>query len=120
MSTVVNAKTVHQPHGFTLNTLDLSVYFHGHVSLRDVPDCVVSSTAEWSQQLLTTPLPQPIEISVRLADEWTGFLPIVRVAPNHKLTQSEILNPVSSSPLVRAYILIIPGHVPFPPTSIQL
>ena len=47
-------------------------------------------------------LPQPIKISVHLADEWTGFLPIVHVAPNHKLTQSEILNPISFSPLVHA------------------
>ncbi|KAN0094303.1 hypothetical protein V8E55_002590 [Tylopilus felleus] len=75
MSTVINVGTTHQPHGFTLNTLYLSIYFHGSVPLRDVPGCI------------------PVEISVRLADEWTGFLPVVHVAPNHESTHAEILDP---------------------------
>ena len=65
-------------------------------------------------------LPQPIKISVCLADEWTRFLPIVHVAPDCGLTQPEVLNPVSFSPLVHTQIFIISGHVPFSPTSIRL
>lgn len=44
MSTVVNVQTVHHPTGFSLDTLDLSIYFHGNVPLSDVPDFIVSFT----------------------------------------------------------------------------
>lgn len=118
MSTVVNVQTIHHPNGFTLNTLDLSVCFHGDVSLRDSPDCIVSSTLIM-KPATTDLLSQPVEVSIRLAEEWAGFLPVVHTVPSHKLN-SETLNPVSRSPLVGTWIFIILGCVPFPPTAIQL
>ncbi|KAH0834790.1 hypothetical protein J3R83DRAFT_10391 [Lanmaoa asiatica] len=74
MSAVINVRTIHQPHGFTLDTLDFSVCFRGNLPVEDAPDYI------------------PMEISIRIADDGTGFLPVVNVA-SHKPARSDILNP---------------------------
>ena len=64
-------------------------------------------------------LSQPVEISIRPADELAGFLPVVHIVPTHT-SNSETLNPVSLLPLVGTQIFIILGCIPFPPTAIRL
>ena len=119
MSTVVNVETIHQPHGFTLDTLDLSVCFHGNVPLRDVLHCIVSFTVWWSQQLLM----------IYYSANWDFNTPcwwmdwILTHCTSQPQPQSHTVKdfePHKFLPLVCSQIFAISDHVLFPPTSIWL
>ncbi|KAF8548169.1 hypothetical protein OG21DRAFT_1489621 [Imleria badia] len=45
MSTIVDVKTSLRQNGYALNTLELSVRFHGALCFRDAPEHVISFPA---------------------------------------------------------------------------
>ncbi|KAG6373001.1 hypothetical protein JVT61DRAFT_7049 [Boletus reticuloceps] len=73
MSTTFNAETFLGQNGYGLNTLELSVRFHGALYFRDAPEQV------------------PVHVSIRLSDEWATVLPSVQDVSKEKLAAKKPL-----------------------------
>ncbi|KAF8438189.1 hypothetical protein L210DRAFT_3545668 [Boletus edulis BED1] len=91
MSTTFNVQTFLGQNGYGLNTLDLSVRFHGALYFRDAPEQV------------------PVHVSIRLSDEWATVLPSVQDVSKEKLT--------AKKPLTLAMFPFLPLPSFFDPTD---
>ncbi|KAI5997604.1 hypothetical protein EDC04DRAFT_2909611 [Pisolithus marmoratus] len=91
MSTTINVKTIPQQYGYTLNSIELSVRFHGAVYFQDVPEHV------------------PVKVSIHLSDEWAGLLPVVLDVSKDSLA--------AKNPLTPAMFPFLPLPSQFEPTD---
>ncbi|KAF8131060.1 hypothetical protein EV363DRAFT_1331350 [Boletus edulis] len=91
MSTIVNIKTIPQPHGFTLNERTFTLRFHGDTFAQDIPEYI------------------PVRIFAQVDDKWAGLFPVVHTTPGERLVRNE--------PLTAAKFPFLPLPQGFQPSS---